>query len=209
MQLVGAGNQSKYHYKYDASGTITTGGAAQLLLPQSPSRSMLLIQNTSLHNMYVEFGGARAVATITNGVVTSAAVTNAGFNYTKPPLVRFIGGGFAGNSSYLGLNVPMGEGPNSTLGPGRLARARVLLTANAVSSIVIDDGGEGYAIAPFMQLLNSDLDPYGCALPAANVGVYLAPAGGSYYVNGTSCPTDAIAIWGVTTADPFTCKWMT
>ena len=105
---------------------------------------------------------------------------------------------------------------NERIAPFLIGRATTVLQAmrqleDTAQKIlfVIDDGGEGYAIAPFMQLLNSDLDPYGCALPAANVGVYLAPAGGSYYVNGTSCPTDAIAIWGVTTADPFTCKWMT
>jgi hypothetical protein len=209
VQWTNVGNQSKFHPIYDASGVITTGGAAQLVLPQVPSRSHLILQNISGFDMYFEFGSARATATITNGAVSSVTVTNAGFNFSKPPVIIFYGGGAAANGSYLGLDQPGGEAPNSTLGYGRPAKAHCVLTTGAVSSIVIDDPGAGYVIAPFVFIHNSDLDPYGCALPSATNGVFIGLAGGSLVYNGSSCPTDSISVFCATTAAPFTCKWMT
>ncbi len=209
MQLVGSGSQSKFHPKYDASGTITTGGTAQLVLPQVPSRSFLLLQNNSGSDMYFEFGSARAKATLTSGVVTSVTVTNAGFNFTRPPKIIFFGGGYADNFSYLGLNQPGGPAPDSRIIPGRPAKAHAVLTTGAISSIVIDDGGAGYAIAPYVFIHNDDLDPYGCALPSATSGgVFLPMSGGILQYNGTSCTTDSIAVFCTTTSEPFTCKWM-
>ena len=38
-------------------------------------------------------------------------------------------------------------------------------------------------------------------------GFQLGPSGANYYVNGTHCPTDAIAIYGATTTQAFTCRW--
>ncbi len=193
---------------YDASGTIAAGGTAQLVLPVHQSRAHFFFQNNSAHAMWVEFGSARATATITNGAVSSIAVTNAGFNFTYPPLVRFAGGGDAGNSRYLGLNQPGGEGPNSSLIAATPATAHAVLTTKAVSSIVVDSGGSGFVIAPFVFIYNDQLDPYGCAIPSSGVGVQVAPGGGSIYYNGTACPTDSVSVSGTTTADPFTCKWM-
>ena len=208
MLLVGARNQSKYDPLYDASGTVTTGGTAQLVLPQVPSRSFLFFQNLSTGNLLLEFGSARATATLTSGGVSSIAVTNGGFNFTKPPVVRFAGGGYANNGAYLGLNQPGGEGPNSALKAGRVAKAHAVLTGNAVTSIVVDDPGAGYVIAPYVFIFNSDLDPYGCAAPSATSGMLILPSGGNLYMNGTACPTDSIAVYGATTSQAFTCKWM-
>src|SRR5262249_38636756 len=100
MRLVGSGQQQRRDFLYSADGTITSGGTAQLVLAQSQSRSFLLLQNLSAGPLYVEIGAARATCTISNGAVASVSVANAGFNYTKPPVVRFLGGG--GNVPFLG-----------------------------------------------------------------------------------------------------------
>lgn len=206
--LVGASQQQKRFPLYYADGTITTGGTPQLVLPQVQSRSLLKIQNLSAQPLYFEFGSARATCAITNGVVTSVTVTNAGFNFTNLPLVQFFGGGKAGNGSFLGLNQPGGTAPDSTLGVGRPAKAHAVLTTKTVSSIVIDDGGAGYAIAPYVFLQNSDLDPYGAAAPSATVGMLLTAGSPPYILNGTSCHTDSISVFGATTGLAFLCRWM-
>jgi hypothetical protein len=207
-----AGSQQVQHYLYDSSGTITTGGTAQLVLARSVSRSFLKLQNISAEPLWFEFGSARATATITNGTVTSCTVTNSGFNFTKPPVVRFWGGGpgFGGgaaiNSSYLGLNQPQGTAPS------RVALGHAVMSGSAgnlsLASITIDDPGAGYVIAPFVMIFNSDLDPYGVATPSATVGVLLAASSPPLLFNGTCCPTDPISVYGATSGQQFTCKWM-
>ena len=213
MKLVGSGEQSKFHPLYDASGTITTGGTSQLVLPQVPSRSVLIIQNNSSSgSLWFEFGSARAKATITSGAVSAITVTNGGKGFTYPPVVRFAGGGYAGNTAYLGLNQPGGEGPNSSIVSGRPAKAHAVLTGGVVTSIVIDDPGAGYVIAPYVYIFNSDLDPYGGADPfysSTTTGIQIAASGGSLYINGTACPTDSIYVYGATTGQQYIVKWMT
>jgi len=209
MQLIGAGNQAKHLPLYYADGTVTTGGTAQLILPQTPSRSFLMLQNLSAGPLWFEFGSARATATITNGAITSISVTNGGFNFTKPPVVRFAGGGYSGNTAFLGLNQPGGDGPNSSIVTGRVARAHAVLTGSAVSSIVIDDPGAGYVIAPYVFIANSPLDPYGCAAPSATSGMLLTAQSAPYVLNGTSCFTDSVAVYGATTGQAFLARWMT
>lgn len=203
MKLVSAGNQQVRHFLYDASGSVA--GTAQLVLARSLARSLLYIKNTSLGPLWVEFDGARATATLSGSSVTSCAITNAGFNYTKPPLVRFLGGGLAmGNTSYLGLNQPNGPSPSHP------ATGRAVMTGSAgalsVGSIVIDDAGSGYVIAPYVQLISSDLDPYGGAVPSAGVGWELAP-GEAVTFNGTCCPTESVSIYGQDT-QTYVAKWM-
>jgi len=213
MQLVGSGNQAKRHPLFTADGSVTTGGTPQLVLPEVPSRSFLMLQNLSAGSLYFEFGSARATATITSGAVTSIAVTNGGFNFTKPPVVRFSGGGYSGNTAFLGLNQPGGDGPNSSIVAGRVARAHCVMTGSApnlsVASIVIDDPGAGYAVAPYVFIMNSDLDPYGCAAPSATSGLAMATGAAPLIFNGTSCTTDPIAVYGGTTGWAFLCRWMT
>jgi hypothetical protein len=195
---------------YDASAAIVAGGT-QLVLPVHQSRAHFFFQNNGTHPMWVEFGSARATATITNGAVSSIAVTNAGFNFTYPPIVRFAGGGDASNSRYLGLNQPGGEGPNSSLIQASPASAHCVMGAstisgNKVNTIVVDNGGSGFVIAPFVFIYNDQLDPYGAAVPSSGVGIQVLPTGSIYY-NGTACPTDSMSVFG-TAADAFTCKWM-
>lgn len=213
MQLIGSGNQAKRHPIFTADGAIVAGGTPQLILPVTPSRSFLMLQNLSAGPLWFEFGSARATATITSGAITSIAVTNAGFNFTKPPVVRFSGGGNSGNTSFLGLNQPGGDGPNSSITAGCVARAHCVMTGTApnlsVSSITIDDPGAGYVIAPYVFIFNADLDPYGCAAPSATSGMLLTSNGPPYILNGTSCFTDAIAVFGATTGQAFLARWMT
>lgn len=201
MKLVGAGGQQVAHYLYDASGSVTTGGTAQLVLAQSMSRSFLFLENTSAANLTFEFGAARATCSLSSGGVSSVSVTNGGFGYTYPPSVLFLGGGGPGNSTYLGLNQPNGASPSN------VATAVATLSGGSVNAITVNYSGSGYLIAPFVFLINYPNDPYGCAKPAATTGIVLA-SGGSMVWNGTACPTDAIAVYGGTTSQTFTVKWM-
>lgn len=212
MKLVGSREQNVQDFKFDASGTIGTGGTAQLVLPRRSACSMLLVQNVSSAGLMLEFGSARATCTISGGKVNAITVTNAGFGFTLPPNVIFFGGG---------NNLGPGNAPNSLFvgagiygypSPSRPAIAHCVMTGSApnlsVASITIDDPGAGYVCAPQVFLHNDILDPNGCAVPSATAGLLLAANGGSYYVNGTACTTDPIAIYGANTGQAFTCKWM-
>ena len=210
MHIIGTKAQTASDPLYDGSGTTT--GSAQLVRPMVPSCSHFIIQNNSAANvMFVEFGSARATATLTGGVVSSITVTNGGFGFTYPPVVRFAGGGAALNGKYLGLNQPGGDGPTSAFKAGRTAKAHAVLTAGVVTSIVIDDPGAGYVIAPYVFIANTGLDPYGAANPffgSATSGIQLGANGGSYYMNGTVCTTDQISLYCSAASQPFMFKWM-
>jgi len=211
MKLVGAGNQSSYHHSYVADGAIATGGTAQLILGQSLSRSTLFIQNLSSGTLMVEIGCGVGTAVLTNGVVTSVTIVNSGFNFTKPPTVRFMGGGqpvmVSGkgpnvvNSSYVGLSQPNGPTPNNH------ARGFATLSGGSISGVTITNGGSGYKLPPYVLFQASDLDPNGVSTPSATVGILLSANGGSVTYNATFCPTDAVSIWGATTGQVFTCRW--
>lgn len=208
MKHVSAANQQERHFLYAADGSITTGGTPQLVLARSMARCFFYFKNTSNGPLTLETDGPRATATLTSGVVTSIAITNAGFNMTKPPLVRFLGGGLAPagynqapNSSYLGLNQPNGPAPS------HIAAGLAVLSGNAVASVTITDGGSGYKIAPYVQLITSDLDPYGCAVPSATVGIQVA-AGDTIQWDNSAVPTEAISVFGATTGQTFTARWM-
>jgi hypothetical protein len=202
MKLVGSRGQIVRDFMYDASGTITTGGTAQLILPERKTTSLILLQNISDTAMYVEFGSARATATLTSGVVTSISVTNGGFGFTKPPIVQFLGGGAGNGGPSLGCGEP------SYPSPANPAKGTAVLVAGAVSSITIDNGGSGYKIAPYVLITNSVDDPFGCATPSATSGYELTASGGPLQLNGTACTTDPIAIFCATTGKAFLAKWM-
>lgn len=193
---------------FDASGTITTGGTPQLILPQGETRSSLIITNTSSANMFFEFGAARATATLSGSGVASCAVTNAGFGYSLPPAVEFYGGAWTQNTpipTYTLQGLPDFPSPSSP------AKAHCVMTGAAgsmtVSSIVIDSPGSGYCYPPFVFLVNRSLDPFGCAVPSGTVGILLLANGGSYTANGSVCTTDQISVYCATTSSPFVCKF--
>jgi hypothetical protein len=166
--------------------------------------------------MYVEFGSARATATLTAGVVTSCSVTNAGFGFTLAPDIEFFGGGAGGNSTFVGVGLfgfpspgSRTVGPTAILNQYRPAKAHCVLTAGIVSSIVVDDGGNGYITAPYVAIRNRELDPKGCADPSVSsgTGIFLGSSQ-SLTMNGTFCATDSIAIFGSGTgSQAFTCRW--
>lgn len=202
MHLVGSRGQFVRDHMFDASGTVTLGGTAQLVLPERLQNSSLYLENLSSGNLFFELGGARATATITSGVVTSIAVTNAGFGYTIAPKVIFLGGGDTNkNPTYLCPGLP------GNACPGTVAVGQAVLSGGAVASITILNGGKNYVQAPMVFLQNSMEDPYGCASPSATNGILLAPSGGAVTFNGTVCTTDAIAVYGATTGQAFTCKY--
>lgn len=205
MQLTNTRSQMGRDTLYDASGTITTGGTAQLVIPEMKSRSFFVFENNSDTAMYLEIGGPRATAVLTNGVVTSCSVTNAGFNFTKPPIIEFLGGG---NDAWS-MNNPttLSAGIPSWPAPAHPAKATSVLTGGAISSIVINDGGAKYANPPYVLITNSHNDPFGCAVPSVGVG-FLIQTGGSFSLNGTACTTDPIAVYCATTGKSFTCKYM-
>lgn len=210
MKLVGSGEQQLQHPFYDSSGTLpSSGGTPQVILPVQPSRSVLLVQNLSTADMYMQVGSAQATCTISGGAVNAVTVTNAGFNFSKPPLVRFFGGGTQNNTSYVGRGAP------GAIAPSNFATAHPVMTGSvpnqSVASITVDNGGSDYVIAPYVFIMNSDLDPYGCANPALSSGngIWLPAAGGSFYINGTGCPTDSIALYCATANARYTCKFMT
>lgn len=209
-KLVGStGQYLGSEYLYDASGTIATGGTAQLLLPKAKSRSSLIIQNISDTNMFIEFGGARATATLSSGTVVSCAVTNAGIGYSRPPQVIFTCGAYQ-NPTQITPTFTIAGLPDWAA-PSNPAQAHCIMSGTApnqtVGSIVMDNPGSGYAYPPYVWLLNDPNDPYGAAAPSATVGVELVSAGGSYTSNGTICTTDQISIFCATTGKAFTCKY--
>lgn len=194
---------------FDKSGSITSGGTAQILMPISYQRSSLILQNISDTNMFVEFGGARASATLTSGAVSSISITNSGFNYTKAPTVIFYGGGNTGNNynnpNFLSAGLPDYPAPSN------IATGHCVMTGSAgnlsVASITIDNPGSGYINAPFVYLQNDPQDPFGCATPSATSGISLLANGGNMVFNGSVCPTDQIAIFCATTAKVYTAKF--
>ena len=210
MYLLNSQGQHTQHPMFDASGTITTGSVPQLVLPRAQSRTMLIFVNNSTDNMYIEVGSARASATLTSGVISSIAVTNAGFGYSIAPTVEFLGGNF-GNALQTTPTYSL-VGTPDMYSPPTKASAHCVMTGAApnmsVSSIVIDNGGKNYLYPPYVYLRNNDNDPFGCALPALGTGFELISGGGNWTPNGTVMTTDPIAVFCATTSAPFTCKWM-
>jgi len=211
MKLVGAAGQNANHYTVDASGTIASSTLPQLILPRAFSRSSLFVQN--LHAtlpMYLEFGSARATATITAGVITAVTVTNPGFGFSVAPTITFRGGGAVAFPSFVGATDPFAP-PAPHVGA-----AHCVMTGAApnmsVASITIDNGGSGYLVPPYVLILNRHIDPNGCADPSvgAGSGILLPPNGASpYYANGTTCTTDQASLFCSTgIGAKFTCKWM-
>lgn len=213
MKMVGVGDQNARHFMYDASGTTT--GSTQLIVPEQRfGRSFFLFENISATDMYLEIGGARATATLTNGVVSSIAITNGGFGFNLPPSVKFYGGGDPNNHSAFTPGLPGYPSPQGTVGntvKSHSAKAHAVLTGGVLTSIVIDDGGAGYVKAPYVFLENHLADPYGCADPfygSVNSGILLKAGGGSFTNAGVACTTDAISLYCSAGSAAYSFKFM-
>lgn len=207
-KLIGSSGQyAGSEYLFDASGAITAGGTAQLVLPKARSRSSLIIENISDTNMIFEFGGARATATLTNGTVSSCSITNTGMGYSLPPHITFYGG----QDVQQTMPAYTIQGSADYISPSSVAKATCVMTGVApnmtVSSITIDNPGSNYAYPPYVFIHNNALDPFGSAVPSATSGILLLPSGGSYTPNGTICTTDQISVFCTATGRAFTCKY--
>ena len=126
-RVVGFTEQQVLTPTYRADGAVTTGGTPQLILPRAAPRSSILIQNTSTSDtITLEFGCARATATVTNGMVTAITVTNAGFGFTYAPSVHFLGGGNMSNGRDLGVGYP------NQLAPSNYASAHCVMSGGSI-----------------------------------------------------------------------------
>lgn len=217
MYLPNAANQKSLHKSFRADGTLSNG-SAQLVLPVALSRAYLAIYNLSTANkMYLEHGPARATSTITTGTVTGTTITNAGFGYTYPPTVQFVGGygNYVASSAWTGLGLIGSDSPQGvrvqglSAGPihARIAKGVAVLSGGAIASITITDPGAGYINPPEILLTNDPKDPFGCAVPTATTAIPLSSNGGAYILNGTCCHTDQIALIG-TANDIFVVEYM-
>jgi hypothetical protein len=208
-KMQGFREQGVHDYGFRSDGSIASGTAPQLILPEHSSRSSLLLQNTSAESMWVEFGGARATASLSGTAVSGFTITNPGFNYTLPPTVDLLGGG--GQAPSVGGTGPNYPSPQASYGANfRPAKAHAVLTGGAVSSIVIDDPGLGYLSAPFVLMRNRVIDPNGCADPSngGGSGMLLQPFQWLHEV-GLVMVTDPIAVFCATVGATFFCRFTT
>lgn len=209
--------QTRRDHTYDASGTLTTGGTAQLLLPAAQSRTFLMIQNISDTVMTIKFGAARLTASMSGGSISSVSVVDGGFGFTATEGIRPVIGVYGGGTdqrqfgnSFVGVGQP--DYPPPTAGSNNVQTAHpaslsAVMTAGAISSVTVDNGGSGYKTAPYLHVMNSHLDPIGCATPSATSGIQLAANGGAVTFNGTFCPTDPVAIFCTASSKAFACVW--
>lgn len=209
MKLLNVREQHYRDFSFYADGSIASASKGQLVLPENTSRSSLFFQNTSTAIMWYGFGSARATCTISGGAVNTVTVTNAGFGFTRAPIVVFYGGGILpqqgnipANSSYVGA---AGYGFPSPQNP---AQAHAVLTTGVVSSIVIDNGGSGYISTPQVMLFDDVLDPNGCFDPSVSSGsgFQLYP-GQSIYEAHSVMTTDPLGVFCATTTSTFACRW--
>ena len=209
MNLLNSGYQNGTFRAYRADGALSNT-SPKLILPQATSRSMLSVLNQGSVLIWLEHGCARATATLTSGVVTGFNILNPGFGFTLPPVVQFKGGGATtlaalSASGWDGRgqidNWPVPQGYNTLTTPPtnfRPAKAIAILSSGVVTGFTIQDGGAGYVNPPEMLLMNAPNDPFGCADPSygGGSGVPL----GNYFLNGTFCHTDAVAVYAATAA---------
>ena len=194
---------------FDASGTVTTGGTAQLVIPERKSTTMFLLQNVSATaTLFFTFGSALLAATLTGTGVSSVAVVNAGFNFTLPPQIIPLGGGRPFNTAQIAAGQPDYDAPTHPARFTAVMTSATPLPGLKIASVTIDDPGTGYYAAPYMRVTNQTTDPFGVATPVANASGTLALLPyGSLSINDFANPTDQMAVISATTAAPWTLKW--
>jgi len=207
MKLVGVRGQQQIDDYFDASGTITAGNTPQLLLPQRKSCSAFLFQNLSSGALMVQSGVLPATAHLTSGVVSSVTVNDAGFGFNAPPTVLFYGGGNANDPASYGATMPGWPSPMHPA-QGIAVIGSSSISGSQINSISITDGGSGYLVAPYVFIQALRTDPTGVGIPSATVGILVPGAGGLLSIVDLTCPTSALSVWGATTGQAYTCKWM-
>lgn len=206
--LIGYSGQYVTTHLFDVSGTISSGGTAQLLLPVSLCRASFIVQNISDTAMYLAIGAPPATASLSGGTVSSISLGNAGFGYSRPPQVLFLGGANSNRNSQPTFSL---AGLPDYPAPANPAQAHCVMSgavgSQTISSIAVDNPGSGYAYPPFVLLVNDPLDPWGCSVPSATNGILLAASGGSYTSNGSVCVTDQMGLYCATTSKAYTVKF--
>ena len=173
------------------TGTIASGGTAQLVLKQQPRRMTLEISNNHASALLTAaIGPAIGHATISNGAVTGITVDNGGLGYTLAPQIVLLGGLIDGDYANA---------------PSHPATAHTTLSSGVVQTPTIDDGGAGYVVAPLVYFMNPlPALGGGAYTPSATVGIPIA-AGTTYQMaNGLLVPGSAIALFGGTTGQAYT-----
>lgn len=180
----------------DFSGTVAVAGTPQLVIPQQPGRSYLLLQNIFATAIFVTIGPAKVTATLTSGKVTGFTIVNAGLGYTVAPKVRLLGGTIVGN-----MQISQEQQFNF-----KGAKAVATISGGAVNSVSVDgDGGANYQVAPTVYLDNPGPDLGGGVLiPSATFGVELLTHDALIF-DGSFCPTSAVAVFGAAGSEKFTC----
>ena len=209
MRLGATGYQTRRDDLYDASGTLS-GTTPVLLLPVQRSRSLLIIQNTGVSTLYVDFGSARATAvmggTAPNRYVSSVTVTNAGQGFSFAPRIKFIGGGWT-QTEATSSSTPDMDSPSS------YAVAHCVMTGTApnmsIASIVVDNPGSGYQAAPFILIENDPRDMLGCVAASGTGGagaIPLSSGSAAMRFDASFCPTTQVAIVGQS-GGSYMCKY--
>jgi hypothetical protein len=197
--------QSGFLDLFNFDGTIASNSAPQLIVPKALQRSYISITNPSDTDMYIGFGPATALATVTSHQVASIAVGNAGFGYTYPPTVNILGGGSWNPARTDGLTAGLGAQDQIAINK---ATALATLSGGAVSAINMQNLGNGYdsgVQAPYVRLDNDPRDPFGCFAPSATQGQLLAKNGGVFVMQNSIVCTEPFAIFCGTASKRFTC----
>lgn len=191
------------------SGTVTTGGTAQIIMPQDYGRYYMYIQNTSSTDLRIGIGAPTGTATVSSGVITGITANNAGLRYSYAPKVMLIGGGYSNMPNPGSPGSPWTEGTGGGLGfqsPTRVGAAVAVMTGSApnqtIASVTVQDGGAGYIAAPFVYFQPDPRDPYGCFAPSATAGTILAPYGSRTWESTAVCAC-AVSVYGGTNGQSF------
>lgn len=184
---------------YATVSVVTTGGVAAINITNSGTGA-----TTSTTVSFSGGGGSGAQAVITglvNGAVTQITITNPGTGYTSSPTVSLSGGsGFtaqvdvrygqlgtftivSGGSGYKDNPQVLISAPDSDSLPVLQATAIAVVTAGAVSSIILTQAGLGYTKPPTVTLVGGNNSAQGT--------IGLMPFG----VQGTTIETYQGAIW--------------
>ena len=152
--------------------------------------------NSSNISVIINGGGgsnATASATVSGGSITAVTITNPGFNYTSKPTINFIdaGGGpgvVTGSSSLVGGTGYNGTPPTIRIagnGNGAIATAILDASGYAVSSIVINSGGQGYTNATF--IFSGACTTTASATVTLSTGTMATVSSNGPYINAKRC----------------------
>ena len=108
---------------------------------------------------------------VVGGALSVSSITNAGLNYTVPPIVL--------------IPAPTPAGTNGSVG-GVQATAYATLTNGSVSSVSLNNFGAGYAFAPTAMLVPSQFDPNFGSITQASITLVL-DAGKSGAITAALC----------------------